>query len=265
MSGPDPVALLVALVDAHSVPLPNTGTREPILFLPHFGGSEIQHHGFPPDAEPEVDETVLEELHSSGMISIRYGEHGSMQIVPTAQGRSVAEEYTRTQSTEPSADISPVLAALSEQAKAANGLSWPAVRPVLAAMRDYWAAGGYSAFGIALQPILAAVPDDHGALFRATVRALAEGAYLKQTGRLSGGGLPAEVKLTDRAHSILDGWPGAAPAELVENLLAVLSEQVRTESDPTRKSRLQSVLKGIRELGIETASEVLAKVISGGM
>jgi hypothetical protein len=77
--------------------------------------------------------------------------------------------------------------------------------------------------------------------------------------------MPAELQLTDRARSILDGWPGAPPEELVENLLAVLAHEAQQEQDPVRKSRLEKVGATVKELGVSTASEVIAKVLTGGM
>jgi hypothetical protein len=66
-------------------------------------------------------------------------------------------------------------------------------------------------------------------------------------------------------EAVLDGWPGAAPAELVENLLAVLIEQAQGEADVTRKRRLERLIEAVKELGVSTASEVISKVITGGM
>jgi hypothetical protein len=37
--------------------------------------------------------------------------------------------------------------------------------------------------------------------------------------------------MTDPARAVIDGWPGAAPEELFENLLAVLAAQEASETD----------------------------------
>jgi hypothetical protein len=145
-----------------------------------------------------------------------------------------------------------------------NQFAWPAVRPVLQALSGYWAAGGFSPHGIQLPSLLAACPSGREALFAATIRALIEGEYLSQAGTLSANHLPAEVELTDRARAVLDGWPGAEPSDLAENLLAVLAERAEHEPDPTQKLRLQQLLSTMKELGISVTSEVLAKVITGG-
>jgi hypothetical protein len=111
-------------------------------------------------------------------------------------------------------------------------------------------------------------------VFAATVRALIDGGYLAPTGVLGGQvtddearvtEVPGEVAITEKAHSILDGWPGAAPEEIVENLLAVLAVAAPDEQDPARKRRLESLASTIKEVGVSVTSEVIAKVITGGM
>ncbi len=143
-----------------------------------------------------------------------------------------------------------------------NKLSWPAVRPVLIALRDYWEAGGFSPNGIQL-PAVVNVFDEHEGLFIATVRALVAGDYLRAAGDVLVLHTPAEVHLTDRARSAIDGWPGAAPEELVESLLSVLLTSAATEPDPAKKRRFERVAETIKELGVSTASEVIAKVLVG--
>ena len=75
--------------------------------------------------------------------------------------------------------------------------------------------------------------------------------------------MPAEVEITDRTRAVLDGWPGATPDELVENVLAVLAEEEASETDPVRKSRLKQMAETVKEVGVSTAGEVLARVLMG--
>jgi thioredoxin-like negative regulator of GroEL len=89
-------------------------------------------------------------------------------------------------------------------------------------------------------------------------------AYLEPTSSLAVDDVPAEVAFTNRVHQALDGWPGAKPDELVENLLAVLAASARSEPDPAKKRKLERVTETIKELGISTASDVIAKVLLGG-
>jgi hypothetical protein len=212
---------------------------------------------------PPYDEAALNELRSQGLITWT-GSGGSYQVTPTQAGREAVAALERIRNEEPVADLAPVLAALAGQAAAANALAWPAVRPVLQSLSDYWATAGYSPHGIQLTAIRSACHNGHVGLFAATVRALAEGGYLEQVGALGFPDMPAEVRLTDRARAVLDGWPGAEPADLVENLLAVLAERAQREPDPSQKRHLQVVLETLKELGVSVTSEVLAKVISGG-
>jgi hypothetical protein len=77
--------------------------------------------------------------------------------------------------------------------------------------------------------------------------------------------VPGEVTITEKARTVLDGWPGAAPEELVENLLAVLAVAAADEQDPARKRRLESLASTIKEIGVSVTSDVIAKVLTGGM
>lgn len=263
MCAPDHVRLLKILVDAYQPPLEGGAERQPILFLKTMGGIHLQHPALP-EAIPDADEATLDELRNEGLIAYEYTGPGSMLITPTPRGRATVAEYERSQSEEPAADLSPLLAALDAQANSENRFAWPAVRAALVALRDYWANAGFSPYGIQLRPLLAACPEDRLPLLTATIRALLDGDYLVAIGNLQLGDVPAEVKLTDRARAAVDGWPGADPSDLVENLLAVLAERERAESDPIQKRRWQTLLATIREIGVGVAGEVLAKAITGG-
>jgi hypothetical protein len=269
---PDELEILRAFVEAHAQRHPNTGDREPIMFIRTLGGSHIQHHAW--DEPPVgVDETILEDMFLKGLITIDYREH-SWNIAPTRDGRSAVEESDRIMSREPLADANPLVRAVAAQNDATNPLAWPAVRPVLAAIRFYWQQAGFPPDGIPLLGLGQALPDSQLPLFAATVRTLIESEYLDQTGQLSTSlrsddgrisTLPGEVRLTKKAHSILDGWPGAAPEDLVENLLAVIATTAEQEPDPTRKRRLETLYETIREVGVSVTSDVIAKVLTGGL
>jgi hypothetical protein len=259
---PDTIALLAALVHAHDQPT-GDGRREPILFVQLLGGPVLQHPGLTRETLPPYDEAALNELRAQGLISWT-GSGGSYQITPTPAGRNTVAALERIRNEEPVADLAPPLAAVAVQAGAANALAWPAVRPVLQSLSDYWASGGYSSHGIQLAALRSACPDERIGLLAATIRALVEGGYLESVGGLEFLDMPAEAKLTDRARAVLDGWPGAEPADLVENLLAVLAERAQAEPDPSQKRRLQVVLDTLKELGVSVTSELLAKVITGG-
>jgi hypothetical protein len=248
------------------------GGREPIIFGQHMGGSTVQHHALE-ERPVGLDEAVLEDMQAHGLISIDYRAH-DWHITPTPYGRSVIAEHDRVQDRELVADIQPLLSAVADQASASNPLAWPAVRPVLAALRMYWQGGGFSQHGIQLPALLEALPDHDARLFAATIRELVGGGYLVTVGALTSSvtaesgqtsELPTEVAITEQAHKVLDGWPGAAPEELVENLLAVLAVAAADEPDPTRKRKLERFAETVREVGVSVTSEVIAKVLTGGM
>jgi hypothetical protein len=254
---------LRAFVDAHPTPHPNTGNREPIYYFRGSGSGSLQHHALV-DPPPKVDEALLEEMRVAGVLDIDY-TNGMWALTPTQEGRRLIADLDRIESREPVADVSPLAAALSAQAESDNKLAWPSVRPVLAAIRGYWEAGGFSEHGVQLPAILEALPDKHLGLFGVTIRGLVEAGYLNETSGLSAGGMPAEVALTERAHAVLDGWPGAPPVELGENLLAVLAKAIAEEPDPAKKSRLQRLAGTIRDVGVDAAGDILVRVLMGGV
>jgi hypothetical protein len=227
----------------------------------HIGGADLHHHALP-DPVPKCDQAVLQELAYQGLLDIDYREH-QWNLVPAPAGRTIIDQQKRVENLEPVADVNRLAEAVREQGASTNKLGWPAVRPVLAALREYWESGGFSSRGIQIPALVDSLPEHDRDLFAATVRVLIENDYLRSTGDLAVFGLPAEVVLTDRTSRILDGWPGAAPDELVENLLAVLARAAASEADPARRSRLERFAETVREIGVSTVGEVLAKVMMG--
>jgi hypothetical protein len=268
MPGPDALPVLRALVDAHAQPDPRTGKREPIWYFRYDQGDSMQHHALP-SPQPEVDDALLEELHAAGLLNIEW-ERQEWKLTPTVEARNLLEQHDRVANAELVASVDGLKNAVATQLDSPNRLQWPAVRPVLAALRRYWEDGGFSEHGIQLGPIHEALPDEQGGLFAATVRALVEGGYLRSTSarattRLEAAGrMPAEVVVTDHAFRVLDGWPGASPEELFENLLAVLVTEAQEETDPARKRKLEKLTETVREVGVSITSEILKRVILGG-
>jgi hypothetical protein len=151
-----------------------TGERVPVMFFQSLGigGGAFQHHGRPAGPWPQADEAVLDELQGQGMIAMSGWGNDPRSITPTERGRRLIEEHDRAMTDVPVADVSGLLAAVDGQATATNKLAWPAVRPVLAALRAYWEAGGFSQHGIAIAALRHALPDEYDGMFRATILAL---------------------------------------------------------------------------------------------
>jgi hypothetical protein len=258
------MAFLCALVDAHDVPDERSGTRRPIYVFYTLGGSSLDHHALP-DPPPAFDDAVIAHLDNHGLIDVEYTSSGhDVKLTPTERGRAAVEAYRRVEDTEPIADVKPIVAAIEGQAGSDNPLAWPAVRPVLAALNRYWQEGGFGAHGVQLRPIYEAVPETREGLFVATIQALLAGDYLDAPSGLTMNGIPGEVVLTDRARAVLDGWPGADPDELFDNLVAVLVAAIDAEPDPARRGRLEKMLHVVRDVGVSTAGRVLADVLVGG-
>lgn len=226
------------------------------------GGDLLKHHALREDAA-EVDAALLQELEGRGWITVD-DSRSTWQVTPTAKARALVEQHERIMNLEPVADIGPLLGVIAEQAQSKAKLSWTSVRPVLLALRGYWEAGGFSPHGIQLPAVLDELPEAHEGMFGATIRQLLDGGYLRATTDLVVNRVPGEVELTEKTHTVLDGWPGAAPDDLGENLLAVLLAAAEADPDPDRKQRFKKLAETVREVGVSTAGEVLAKVLMGG-
>lgn len=174
----DHLTLLRALVEAHAVFYGDPPERRSIMWF-RAAGREVLQHPALADLPPH-DAALIEELHGQGLIDVEYHER-SRSIVPTPAGRRVVEVYDRTQTDEPIADTTAFISVVAAQAQAANKLAWPAVRPVLVALRDYWMDGGFSVDGIQMRALLLALPTEQHGLFVATTRALVAGGYLETT------------------------------------------------------------------------------------
>jgi hypothetical protein len=254
----DALTLLGALTEAHDHDVGGAGQRQPIYYTAWIGGEAMQHPAQPVDGWPKWDKATLEELNSQGLIRF----NGSTVTV-TENGRALVAQHARAIVDEPVADPTSIVAAVHAQVTSPQPLAWPSVRPMLMALREYWQAGGFSEHGVQLIAVLTALPQDEHPLFRATVVALVEGEYLRATTDLAADGLPVEVAFTDRAWAALDGWPGATPEDLVDNLLAVLAATAQAEPDTQKRHRLQIVIDTLTEIGKATAAEILAKVALG--
>ena len=261
MASVEHVEILRAFVEAHEVPYPNRGGREPILVIHTSQGELLKHHAFGPDV-PDIDTALLQELAGRGWITVD-DSRSTWQVIPTLAGRALVEQHDRIMNLEPVADVQPLLEVIAAQAQSQAKLSWMAVRPVLLALREYWEAGGFSAHGIQFPAVLNEIPAEHEGMLGATVRQLIDGGYLSATSDFVVNGVPGEVELTEKTHAVLDGWPGATPNDLGENLLAVLLAAADTEPDPARKQRFKKLAETVREVGVSTAGEVLAKVLMG--
>jgi len=256
------IRLLAVLVEAHGTPL-NDGTREPVDCFRAWGSCTLQHHALP-DEVPTVDDTLLEDLQGKGLLDIAY-HRSNWRLTPTPEGRELIALLEVVQRLDPIAPLIDLQAAISRQASAENKLAWSAVRPVLGGMRAYWEEGGFPSEGVGLLAIYEAVPEAHRPLFVATVRALEATGYLEPASDLQVEGMPGLVTFTTRTFQALDGWPEASGQDLTENLLAVLDERVSDESDPEKRRRLERWRDAVRDVGVSTASEVISKVLTGGI
>jgi len=257
------VEVLRVFVEAHEVPYPRRGGREPILVIHTSQGELLKHHALGPDA-PDIDTALLQELAGRGWITVD-DSRSTWQVIPTPAARALVEQHDRIMNLEPVADVQPLLEVIAAQAQSPAKLSWAAVRPILLALREYWEAGGFSAHGIQFPAVLNELPAEHEGMLGATVRQLIDGEYLSATSDFVVNGVPGEVELTEKTHTVLDGWPGAGPDALGENLIAALLAAADQEPDPVRKRRFTQVAETVRELGVRTAGEVLGKVLTGGI
>lgn len=82
--------LLVAMAAAFETPHPRTGRREPLMFMRHGGGSELQHHAFVKNEWPHLDEEMLDRLASRGLIRLDFGGQHTDKVYVTEDGERLA-------------------------------------------------------------------------------------------------------------------------------------------------------------------------------
>ena len=268
---PNELDVLRALVTAHDQRHPRTGDREPIMFLRAMGGSHIGHHALA-NLPEGVDEAMLEDMHGKGLISIDYRQH-NWNITPTAYARQIIDESNRINRDEPTTDLSELLRRNHNPGTGGESIALARCSPGHRRAEELLGGERILATWSAVTTCGLAIPDEQQGLFAATIRALIQGAYLAATGSLAMvmsdegvtlGQLPGEVVVTDKAYEILDGWPGAAPEELVENLLAVIASAAASKPDPSRKRRLETLGATIRETGVAIASRSSRRSCSEG-
>ena len=78
----------------------------------------------------------------------------------------------------------------------------------------------------------------------------------------AGSVLYANLHLTERGLRETGVWPSGDP---FDELVRVLKDQIATEPDAERASRLRRLLSAVTDTGRDLAVEVLSKVITHGM
>jgi hypothetical protein len=240
------------------------GRREPLFLFRAMQADVLQHRALPPDFDRDLDVTVIEDLRYGGLIDVDEGR-GTWRITPTPLGRQAARDLQAASETTLSAPARDFLEAVGQSAQADNPLAWPRLEAMLISLRQHWQAAGFPGDGVLMRPLIEAVPDEQRNAAVVALRALLHGGYVEASSDIElMPGVPAITSLTSRAFEALDGWPSDSPAQLYERLLAGIAAEAEATTDPERKRRLQKVGESLRELGVNTASEVLSKVILGG-
>ncbi|MBK5232645.1 MAG: hypothetical protein JJE13_06655 [Thermoleophilia bacterium] len=249
-----PVGLLVAMSEAFDEPHPNTGSREPLLFLKFMGGQQLQHHAFDADDEA-IDEELLESLADQGLVRLSHTAKGSTQIFVTEKGQKLAAEARRLIEGDPALET-----------QEAIDLDWDAVvRPVLQHTYEHWKKQGAPISGV----LSTRVADDASQSDLEALRAislLAESGYLSQAGSLSTDLGPTAVTVTPRGLEIVGGWPSTTGQAAAEALIAALDREIEeAEGQPERQGKLKELREVATDVGQGVLSDVLTRVITGGL
>ncbi|MBI2690811.1 MAG: hypothetical protein HYX29_02525 [Solirubrobacterales bacterium] len=266
----DYVELLSSFVAAYDEVAPQSGRREPILLITSLQVNRLMHHALRGADRPEApDEATLELMNAQGWIDIEYTGSG-LSFVPTPSGRSFLEAHQRIGADLIVNDISGIIAAVRSQSSTASPFTWGPIREILISLKSYWESAGFPATGLALPPVYEAVAKESSEtdarLLSGAIRRLYDADYLDtvytELQSLDG---PAEVRFTEKTFQAVDGWPGASNTDLAEALLDAVSAAATHETDSEKKGKLDAFTSAARDIGVETLSEVLAKVALGGV
>jgi len=249
------VRLLIALADAFAV-RDDQGAREPLFTFRAAGELQIQHPAFPADDWRHIDDEVLEHLASQGLIRLEYGNNTNKVFV-TVDGERVADEARRL--LQPEDDVPEGLEV---------DLDWETVaRPVLEAVYAAWRARGAPADGVIASSVARAVGDgdDNGRQTRRAVALLVQEGYLDAAGSMVVDNAPAAIIVTGRGMQVVGGWPTTTAEAATYALLVALDRAIEETTEPERKTKLQRFREVALDLGQGTLTEVLARVVTGGM
>lgn len=252
-------------IEAYDETRPGSSANEPLILVTSLQEDVLMHHGLAGNGSRDVDKPTLEVMAAEGWIDIDYAT-SNLSFVPTPYGRSFVESSIRVDTEEALADVAPIVTAINDQDEAENRFAWGHVSETLGAIRNYWDSSGFPATGIALPAIYAALEDDQARLLGATVSRLYEGAYFStRHPQLHSLDAPAEVILTEKAFQALDGWPGGSNIDMAVSLIAAIGDRAGIEGDPEKRSKLESLGKTAKEIGVETISEIVAKIATSSV
>ncbi len=250
----DSVRLLVAMADAFATPHPNTGGREPLLFLQYMGGQNLQHHAFDATEWASVDEETLERLADQGLIRLDYGGQHSLKIYVTVDGERVAREAQRLLNGEEESELDPV------------DLDWEAVaQPVLEATYQAWIGRGAPADGVLTSAVADQLQEENLLQTYRTLSLLVEGGYLDQAGALATEHGPAAVSVTAKGLQVVGGWPATTGEAAVGALLTALDRAIDEADEPERRTKLERLREVALDVGQGTLAEVLKHLVTGGL
>jgi hypothetical protein len=96
------------------------------------------------------------------------------------------------------------------------------------------------------------------------LKTLHDGGYIR--GEFEGGTLGPEYSLPlEKGLQIINGWPAQDREMAYEKLLAVLDERVASSTNEEEKTRWRELRDRATDVGQSLMTEVLAKIITGGM
>jgi hypothetical protein len=246
--------LLVAMADAFETPRARTGRREPLYFMRHSGGSELQHHAFVTDEWRHLDEEMLDRLASKGLIRLDYGGQHTEKVYVTEEGERLAAEVKRLLEGDEDAAAQPV------------DLSWEAAGlPTLEKAYELWATRGAPREGVLTSRVVEAMGEEHEARTVRAIGLLLEDDYLAAPSVLGTEYGPTAITVTARGLQVVGGWPATTAEAAAGSLLAALEQAINETDEPERRSKLERLREVALDVGQGTLTEVLKHVITGGL
>jgi hypothetical protein len=149
------------------------------------------------------------------------------------------------------------------QADGTVDLSWSEALRVLGQIHEHWKHQGANPAGdpgdAAYREVDFSMPEEQ---FGALVRALEKDGWVDATWAWQGS-LPLRVQPTQRAISLLEGWPTEDRRIVGEQFIARLEAQIDDEPDAEKQSKMRQGLSmggsALREFLIDTAAAIAAR------
>jgi hypothetical protein len=245
----NPDELLLRLVEADESARPDRQRFMVFFVMSSEPGLPVQHPGL--EEEFRAYEQDIEDLAERDYLRLVIGDK-TWQFDVTPEGFERAKKLRAAAET-------------PQPRGGAGGLEWSTdVLPVLLAVGQAFSASGRPELGVTPEQVAEALGRPRDEDLDRVLYELTRSNYLESTIGADQSLAPLYMRPTEKGLQITSGWPGGE-GQAAAALLAVIAARRDAATSEEERNRLQRAYDGLKGLGREVLSEVLAKVLTGQM